>query len=95
MKRQFDVAVIGNADTIITLLQLRSNTGERGTRKWIAHNGIVYDVTDCPRWKKDLHENLHFAGQDLSSELDDAPHKTEVFTHPCVKTVGKLQLSEP
>ena len=78
-------------DKIISLLELKRNSGERGTRKFIAHNGIVYDVTDCPKWKKDLHENLHFPGQDLTSELPGAPHQEEVFKHDCVKIVGRLE----
>ena len=78
-------------ERIVTEMELRRNTGERGSRKFIAHAGIVYDVTDCPKWRLDLHENLHFPGQDLTSELPDAPHKEEVFTRPCIKIVGKLQ----
>jgi predicted heme/steroid binding protein len=77
-------------DRIITEAELRRNTGERGTRKFIAYEGIIYDVTDCPKWRLDLHENLHFPGQDLTSELPEAPHKEEVFSRPCVKAIGKL-----
>ncbi|MEP0807349.1 MAG: cytochrome B5 [Chloroflexota bacterium] len=77
-------------DRIVTHLELRRNNGERGTRKYVAHNGIVYDVTDCPKWRQDLHENLHFPGQDLTSELPEAPHAEEVFSRPCVKIVGRL-----
>ena len=77
-------------DRIISILELCRNTGERGTRKFIAYRGIVYDVTDCPKWRGDLHENLHFAGQDLSSELEEAPHVEDVFTRPCVKVIGRL-----
>lgn len=77
-------------DRIVTLAELRRNDGERGSRKYVACNGIVYDVTDCPKWRLDLHENLHFPGQDLTSELPDAPHAEEVFTRPCVKKIGKL-----
>ena len=76
---------------IVTELELRRNTGERGTRKFIAYNGIVYDVTDCPKWRMDLHEQLHFAGQDLTSELPEAPHTEDVVTRPCVKVIGRLQ----
>lgn len=76
---------------IISDLELRRQNGERGTRKFVAYNGIVYDVTDCPKWRLDLHENLHFAGQDLTTELPDAPHKEDVFTRPCVKVVGRLE----
>ncbi|MCQ3938846.1 MAG: cytochrome b5 [Chloroflexi bacterium] len=78
-------------DRLITLQELKRGTGERGTRKLVAYNGIVYDVTDCPKWRLDLHENLHFPGQDLTSELPEAPHKEEVFKHDCVKIVGKLE----
>lgn len=80
-------------DRIVTEMELRRNDGGRGSRKYLAHNGIVYDVTDCPKWRQDLHENLHFPGQDLTSELPDAPHAEEVFARPCVKIVGKLQNS--
>ena len=77
-------------EKIVSLAELRRNTGERGSRKWIAHEGQVYDVSDCPRWQKEMHERLHFPGQDLSGELVDAPHKEDVFTRPCVKLIGRL-----
>ncbi len=80
-------------DRIVSILELRRNTGERGTRKFIAYDGIVYDVTDCPKWRDDMHENLHFPGQDLSSELEEAPHAKDVFMRPCIKIVGKLESS--
>jgi predicted heme/steroid binding protein len=79
------------SEKIISIAELKRNTGERGSRIWIAQDGIVYDVTDCPKWKTGLHEFLHFAGQDLTSELPDAPHKEEVFQHDCVIVVGKLE----
>lgn len=78
-------------DRIVSLAELKRNTGERGTRKFIAHQGIVYDVTDCPKWRLDMHEWLHFPGQDLTSELPEAPHKEEVFKHDCVIIVGRLE----
>ena len=77
-------------ERIISILELRRNTGERGMRKFIAYGGIVYDVTDCPKWRLDMHENLHFPGQDLTSELPEAPHVGDVFSRPCVKIVGRL-----
>lgn len=77
-------------DRIVTFLELRRNNGDRGSRKFIAHKGIVYDVTDCPKWRTEMHERLHFPGQDLTSELPDAPHEEEVFIHDCVKIIGRL-----
>ncbi len=62
-------------ERIVTEIELRRNNGDRGAPKWIAHDGVVYDVTDCPKWRTDMHERLHFPGQDLTTELPDAPHK--------------------
>lgn len=75
----------------ITLNELRRNTGERGTRMFVALDGVVYDVTDCPKWRSGLHEDLHFPGQDLTDEFAAAPHREEVFKHPCVLVVGRLR----
>lgn len=75
---------------IVTLRELHQNSGEGGSRIWIARDGAVYDVTDAPRWRTGLHEHLHFGGQDLSSEFPDAPHGPEVFLHPGVKLIGRL-----
>lgn len=57
----------------ITEIELRRNTGERGSRKWIAYAGIVYDVTDCPKWRGDMHEcrNL-LKQQNISGEYQGA-----------------------
>ncbi len=78
-------------DRLITLTELRRNTGAHGTRLWIAMDGLVYDVTDCPKWRSGLHEGLHFAGQDLTGEFPEAPHKEEVFKHECAGIVGRLE----
>lgn len=71
-------------------IELRSNNGERGARKYVAFEGQVYDVTDCPKWRRELHEGLHFPGQDLSEALPEAPHGREVFARPCVRHLGPL-----
>ena len=69
--------------------ELSHYDGEDGP-SLIAYNGIVYEVTDCPKWRKGIHEGLHFPGQDLTAEFKDAPHQEEVFRHPCVKRVGRI-----
>jgi predicted heme/steroid binding protein len=84
---------MNNHQRIISERELRRNNGDRGVPKWIAYDGIVYDVSDCPKWRLDMHERLHFPGQDLTTVLPDAPHKKDVFTRPCVKVVGRLQES--
>ena len=80
-----------NPERVVSQSELKRSTGERGTRKLIAYHGVVYDVTDCPKWRTDLHEQLHFPGQDLTGELPEAPHHEEVFSRPCVKIIGKLE----
>ena len=77
-------------ETIVSMDELKRQTGEKGSRMWLAKNGIVFDVTDCPKWRTGLHEFLHFPGQDLSDEFPEAPHGEEVFGHECVKVVGRL-----
>jgi len=70
--------------------ELRRFNGEHGERIYVAFEGVVYDVTDCPKWRAGFHEQLHFAGIDLTRELPEAPHTAAVFTRPCVRRVGVL-----
>ena len=78
-------------DPVFTRRDLLRFNGERGRRSYIACGGVVYDVTDCPKWRTGIHESQHFPGQDLTGELPDAPHKSEVFSRPCVKRVGRFE----
>jgi predicted heme/steroid binding protein len=80
-----------NQEKVFTQQQLLRFDGEQENRCLVAYQGIVYDVTDCPKWRSGLHENLHFPGLDLTQELDgESPHGPEVFRYPCVKRVGIL-----
>jgi predicted heme/steroid binding protein len=76
---------------VFTESELQGYNGERGRPRYIAYAGVVYDVGDCPKWRTGLHEQLHFAGLDLTRSLAKAPHAAEVFGRPCVKRVGVLQ----
>ncbi len=78
------------AERTFTERELVRYNGERGQPAYIAYDGVVYDVSDCPKWRTGLHEQLHFAGADLTRSLRKAPHFAEVFTRPCVKRVGIL-----
>jgi len=77
-------------DKTISQTQLTRYNGDDKDEKWIAYDGIVYDVSECPNWRREMHRNLHFPGIDLSGELADAPHAEDVFTRPCVKIIGRL-----
>ena len=77
---------------IFTESELCLYNGDDDELMYVAYKGIVYDVTNCPKWRSGLHEGQHFPGQDLSTELDnEAPHAGGVFSHPCVIIVGRLQ----
>lgn len=45
---------------------------------FVAWNGQVYDVTPSRLWKNGKHYE-HWAGQDLTDELKNAPHTERVF----------------
>ena len=76
-------------DRIFTEQQLRKYGGDDDLM-YIAFQGIVYDVSNCPHWRKGIHEGLHFPGQDLTGEILEAPHDHEVFHFSCVRRVGRL-----
>ena len=54
---------------------------------WIAYKGIIYDVSASRLWNKGMHYE-HWAGQDLTDELKDAPHTEFVFAK--FEIIGKL-----
>ncbi|MFT4834554.1 MAG: putative heme/steroid binding protein [Marinoscillum sp.] len=62
----------------ITRSQLSLRNGQDREEIWIAYEGKVYDVTTSRLWKNGKHYE-HWAGQDLTEELIDAPHTIKVF----------------
>ncbi|MFT7589122.1 MAG: putative heme/steroid binding protein [Limisphaerales bacterium] len=69
--------------------QLALRNGKDREEIWVAFKGLIYDVTDSRLWRTGLHYGLHWAGQDLTEELKDAPHSDTVFKK--FKVIGKLQ----
>ncbi|HMG89747.1 MAG TPA: cytochrome b5 domain-containing protein [Chryseolinea sp.] len=55
---------------------------------WVALHGLIYDVTRSRLWRDGKHYE-HWAGQDLTDELKDAPHDSKVFEK--FKVIGKLK----
>ena len=68
--------------------QLALRNGQDKDEIWVAYKGLIYDVSDSRLWKKGQHYE-HWAGQDLTHELVDAPHTDKVFDK--FKVVGRLQ----
>jgi len=79
-------------ERLFTERELQKYDGTRGRPVYIAFAGIVYDVTQAALWRTGTHQDLHYAGIDLTRALPKAPHAEEVFTRPGVKRVGILAL---
>jgi predicted heme/steroid binding protein len=57
-----------------TLEELAEFDGKDGARAYVAVQGVIYDVTDLPRWKGGTH-NGYDAGQDLTDIIiNKSPH---------------------
>lgn len=61
-----------------TSSQLALRNGHDKPEIWIAFRGKIYDVTRSRLWRSGKHYE-HWAGQDLTDELKDAPHTEYVF----------------
>jgi predicted heme/steroid binding protein len=58
--------------------QLALRNGQDKEQIWVAFKGVIYDVTKSRLWRNGKHYE-HWAGQDLTEELKDAPHSNTVF----------------
>lgn len=70
-----------------TLSQLALRNGQDRDEIWIAYRGLIYDVTTSRLWRRGQHYE-HWAGQDLTEELRDAPHSQSVLGK--FACIGKL-----
>ena len=71
-----------------TRAYLALRNGQDKPEVWVAYNGLIYDVTRSRLWMRGKHYE-HWAGQDLTDELKDAPHTENVFDRFTV--IGKLK----
>jgi len=61
-----------------TKSQLALRNGQDKPEIWVAYLGLIYDVSASRLWRNGKHYE-HWAGQDLTDELKDAPHTEMVF----------------
>ena len=81
-------AVEENALKSFTKSQLALRNGQDRTEIWCCFEGRIYELTHSKRWATGIHYE-HWAGQDLTDELKDAPHNEQVFKK--FKIVGLLE----
>ncbi len=74
-------------DRKFTSEQLREFNGKNGKPAYIGYKGKIYDVTDSSQWLDGDHLG-HQAGEDLTEQMEIAPHSEEVMER--MKKIGDL-----
>jgi predicted heme/steroid binding protein/uncharacterized membrane protein len=59
--------------------ELAQFNGENGKPVYVAHGGKVYDVSASKMWKTGSHMKRHRSGQDLTADIQGAPHQPDVL----------------
>jgi predicted heme/steroid binding protein/uncharacterized membrane protein len=75
-----------------SLEELKTCNGTEGRPVYIVYQDRVIDVSTSKRWHTGRHMGSHQSGQDLTRELEAAPHGPEVFER--FPEVGVLRRSE-
>ena len=60
-----------------SLEELKQHNGSGKNKAYISYDVLIYDVTGSFLWKSGKHQVSHYAGKDLTGELDRAPHGIE------------------
>ena len=86
--REFDVAELEKFD------------GNNDRPVYVAYKGKVYDVSNSKLWKNGLHMKRHHAGNDLTADIQGAPHEPDVLErYPQIGTLKKeveeLEIPQP
>jgi len=80
----------------ITAKELSEFNGKSGKAVYIAHEGKVFDVSASKLWQGGMHMQRHQAGSDLTTDIQAAPHGTEVLErYPQVAGLEKETIAEP
>jgi len=75
--------------------ELAGFNGKNGNPTYIAYDGKVYDVSESKLWRKGLHMNRHRSGEDLTSDMQAAPHDFNVLERfPQVGILKKTAVEE-
>jgi predicted heme/steroid binding protein/uncharacterized membrane protein len=82
------------------IADLEKFDGKDGRPIYVAHKGKVYDVSGSKLWRNGLHMKRHHAGQDLTADIQGAPHESDVLErYPQVgilkKEVEEQEIPQP
>jgi len=70
-----------------TIQELSTFNGKNGKPTYLAYRGKVYDVSESDQWIEGDHLG-HSAGQDLTMDMEIAPHGEDIMEK--MKVVGVL-----
>ena len=70
--------------------ELNQFNGKNGKPAYVGYKGKVYDLTEANQWADGDHMG-HMAGQELTEEMEIAPHGEEVMEK--MPIVGVLESS--
>ena len=59
--------------------ELAQYHGQNNAQVFIAYKGKVYDVSGSFLWKGGRHQVTHVAGKDLTGDLTQAPHGSDLL----------------
>ncbi len=75
--------------------ELEKYDGKDGRPIYIAYKGNVYDVTNSKLWKNGMHMKRHHAGEDLTADIQGAPHEPDVLErYPQVGTLKEEAIAD-
>jgi predicted heme/steroid binding protein/uncharacterized membrane protein len=82
------------------IAELEKYDGSNGRPIYVAYKGNVYDVSNSKLWRNGLHMKRHHAAQDLTADIQGAPHEPDVLErYPLVGTLKKeapeIQVPKP
>ena len=82
------------------IAELEKFDGNNGRPIYVAYKGKVYDVSNSKLWNNGLHMKRHRAGNDLTADIQGAPHEPDVLErYPQIGTLKKeveeLEIPQP
>ncbi len=77
-----------SATRTFTLDELAGYDGRDGSPAYVAHAGLVYDLSESFTWRRGSHHAEHLAGVDLTEAMSRAPHAASFLDR--FPVVGRL-----
>ena len=75
--------------------ELAKYNGKDGQPAYVVVDDKVYDVSDSKLWPKGAHMKRHYAGSNMTTDIQAAPHEADVLEKfPQVGILKKVKIDE-